>query len=53
MSYQPFLYQTIENGILRVAKAMPQKDMNSTGDSGFSQSREQYVRSQNVVNNKK
>jgi hypothetical protein len=53
MSHQPFLYQTIENGILRVAKAMPQKDINSNGDSGFSQSREQYVRSQNVVQNKK
>jgi hypothetical protein len=49
MSYQPFVYQTIGNGVLRVAKAMPQKDINSNGDSDFAQSREQYVRSQNAV----
>jgi hypothetical protein len=49
MSYQPFVIQDINNGILSAVKAMPQKDINSAGDSDFSQSREQYVRAHSNV----
>jgi len=44
ISYQPFIYQDINNGILTAIKAMPQKDINSAGNSDFAQPREQYVR---------
>lgn len=47
---QQFTYQNINNGILTAIKAMPQKDINSTGDSDFSAPRHQYVRAySNIV----
>lgn len=44
MSYQPFIYQTLNNRKLTAVKASPMHDINSSGDSHFSQSREQFMR---------
>lgn len=38
------------NGVLYGQKAMPQKDINSNGDTFFSQTREQYVRTYSAQN---
>jgi hypothetical protein len=49
LSYQPFIYQDINNRTLSAIKASPMHDIDSAGDSQFSQAREQYVRAHSNV----
>lgn len=47
-NHQPFVYETINNGILKSIRASPQKDINSSNSANFAHSREIFSRVYNI-----
>jgi hypothetical protein len=49
LSYQPFIYQDINNRVLKAPLASPLHDINTAGGTDFSQPRQQYIRAHSNV----